>query len=131
MSSNIESLTTKMQSLKVDSTPWPRFESITIKTPKDAMTASIHILFNHVADFHELIVRIISEKYKIPVEDMMKTITEHPDYKSMTVHPTLASFGFFEQSDADAVMEPAAKRARVDESATTAVKRKLKIVKKK
>jgi hypothetical protein len=128
MSSTIDSLETKMKSLTVDSTPWPKFESITIKTPKDAMTASIHVLFNHVAEFHELIVRIISEKYKIPVEDMMKTITEHPDYKSMTVHPTLASFGFFEQADADAVMEPDAKRAKIEESP---VKRKVKIIKKK
>lgn len=126
----MDSLTTKMKSLKVDSTPWPKFESVTITTPKDAMTASIHMLFNHVAEFHELIVRIISEKYKIPVEDMMKTITEHPDYSTMTVHPTLASFGFFEQKDADNVIikEPEAKRAKTDEPILP-VKRKIKVVK--
>lgn len=133
---DIRELNTKMQSLKVDERPFPDYEGIDLTTPKGAMAASLHLLFNHVSDFHKLMVRILSEKYKIPVEDMMKTIIEHPDYNTMQVHPIVYSMGFFTQEDADKALEteePAPKRAKMDEDKDVSlpVKRKLKIVKKK
>jgi hypothetical protein len=79
-----------------------------ITSPKAAMTASLHILFNHVADFHQLIVKIIAEKYEIPEDEILKTITEHPDYVNMTVHPIIQGLSYITQEDVpkNEIIEP-------------------------
>ena len=74
-----------------------------ITSPKSAFTASMHILFSHVADFHELVVRIISQKYGIPEEDILRVVMEHPEYTAMHIHPVIQSLGYFDQADADKV----------------------------
>ena len=40
-----------------------------------AYTESLKMILCHVADFHITVVDIISEKYNIPVDEIMKTIT--------------------------------------------------------
>ena len=79
------------------------YEPGTIRSAKSAYTASMHVLFSHVADFHELVVRIISQKYGIPEEEILRVVMEHPDYSAMRVHPVIQSLGYFDQTDADAV----------------------------
>lgn len=74
-----------------------------IQSAKSAYTASMHVLFSHVADFHELVVRIISQKYGIPEEDILKVVMEHPEYTAMRIHPVIQSLGYFDQADADKV----------------------------
>jgi len=77
------------------------YEPGVIRSAKSAYTASMHVLFSHVADFHELVVRIISQKYGIPEEEILKVVMEHPDYSAMRVHPVIQSLGYFDQADAD------------------------------
>lgn len=60
-----------------------------VKTARDAYSASLHVLFKHVADFHICIVKTFSAKYGIPEDDILKTIQESEEFKNMQVDPVL------------------------------------------
>jgi hypothetical protein len=62
---------------------------IEIKNGRDAYAASLHMLLNHFAQFHIAIVDIISDKYKIPVEEIMNTIKSDDRYINMSVCPNI------------------------------------------
>lgn len=62
---------------------------IEIKNGRDAYAASLHMLFHHFAQFHIAIVDIISDKYKIPVEEIMNTIKSDDRYTNMSVCPSI------------------------------------------
>lgn len=67
-----------------------------ITTGKEAYAASLHIMFNHVAQFHIHVVECISKKYNIPTEEIMKTITENDEYRHMDVSH-IQSLGYYPQ----------------------------------
>lgn len=54
-----------------------------------AYTESLKMILCHVADFHITIVDIISEKYNIPVDEIMKTVTSDSRYTKMVVNPKI------------------------------------------
>jgi hypothetical protein len=54
-----------------------------------AYALSLQMIFKHVADFHMTVVDIISEKYNIPVDEIMKTVTSDSRYKNMVVDKDL------------------------------------------
>ena len=54
-----------------------------------AYTESLRTILCHVADFHITVVDIISEKYNIPVDEIMKTITSDSRYTKMIVDPKI------------------------------------------
>jgi len=54
-----------------------------------AYAASLQMIFRHVADFHMTVVDIISEKYNIPVDEIISTVTSHSNYKNMVVDENL------------------------------------------
>ena len=58
---------------------------IEIKDGRSAYALSLKMIFQHVADFHTTVVDIISEKYNIPVDDIINTVTSHSAYKNMVV----------------------------------------------
>lgn len=62
---------------------------IEIKNGRDAYAASLHMLFNHFAQFHISVVDIISDKYNIPVEEIMNTIKSDDRYINMSVCPNI------------------------------------------
>ena len=62
---------------------------IEIKNGRDAYAASLHMLLNHFAQFHIAIVDIISDKYQIPVEEIMNTIKSDDRYVNMSVCPNI------------------------------------------
>jgi len=62
---------------------------IEIKNGRDAYAASLHMLLNHFAQFHIAIVDIISDKYHIPVEEIMNTIKSDDRYINMSVCPNI------------------------------------------
>jgi hypothetical protein len=55
----------------------------------NAYALSLQMIFKHVADFHMTVVDIISEKYNIPVDEIMKTVTSDSRYKNMVVDKDL------------------------------------------
>lgn len=54
-----------------------------------AYTESLKIIFKHVADFHITVVDIISQKYNIPVDEIMNTVTSDSRYTNMLVDPKI------------------------------------------
>jgi len=62
---------------------------IEIKNGRDAYAVSLHMLFNHFAQFHISVVDIISDKYHIPVEEIMNTIKSDDRYINMSVCPNI------------------------------------------
>ncbi len=62
---------------------------IEIKNARDAYAVSLHMLFNHFAQFHISVVDIISDKYHIPVEEIMNTIKSDDRYINMSVCPNI------------------------------------------
>ena len=56
---------------------------------RDAYAESLKMILQHVADFHMTVVDIISEKYKIPVDEIMNTVTSDSRYTNMVVDPKI------------------------------------------
>ena len=54
-----------------------------------AYTESLKMIFKHVADFHITVVDIISQKYNIPVDEIMNTVTSDSRYTNMLVDPKI------------------------------------------
>ena len=50
-----------------------------------AYALSLQMIFKHVAEFHMTVVDIISEKYNIPVDEIMNAVTSDSRYKNMMV----------------------------------------------
>lgn len=67
-----------------DGTP---YKPMSVKTSKDALRASLLMLFKHVADVHVTLVEIVAEKFGHSVEDVMNAITEDPRWQNMLVDP--------------------------------------------
>jgi hypothetical protein len=56
---------------------------------RDAYAESLKMILQHVADFHIIVVDIISEKYNIPVDEIMNTVTSDSRYANMLVDPKI------------------------------------------
>jgi hypothetical protein len=80
----------------------------TITNSRQAYAASLHLVFKHVADFHISMLEIISEKYKIPVNDMIETVSQDKRFTEMTINPTIHTMGYFDPTEAEAVLPPPA-----------------------
>jgi hypothetical protein len=76
---------------------------IDIKGSRDAYAASLHLLFNHVAQFHVQMLEILSDKYKIPVDEMLKVVKEDPRYVQQISCPVVQTMGYFEEPPSSAV----------------------------
>ena len=96
---------------------------IEIKNGRDAYAASLHMIFNHFAQFHISIVDIISDKYNIPVEEIMNTIKTDDRYTNMSVCPNIHELSKATSSSPSSV-------ASVDVPVETVVDCKKKVIKK-
>ena len=56
----------------------------TIVNARDAYSATLHVLFRHLSDFHLCVVSTISKKYGISEDEIMKTIHESEEFKKLT-----------------------------------------------
>jgi len=90
-----------------------------------AYAASLQMILKHVADFHITVVDIISEKYNIPVDEIMNTVTSDSRYTNMLVNPdihTLSAYSGQEQAQAqEQCHQPKASKP------STAMQKKIKI----
>jgi hypothetical protein len=75
-----------------------------VTTARDAYAATLHLIFNHVADFHAVMITIISEKYGIPEEDIFNTVRADPRFSSLVTAPVVQSMGYFDEDDLSAAM---------------------------
>ena len=76
---------------------------------RDAYAESLKMILQHVADFHMTVVDIISEKYKIPVDEIMNTVTSDSRYTNMVVDPKIHHFtATLSQNQVETAVTPAA-----------------------
>jgi hypothetical protein len=54
-----------------------------------------------MADMHSLMFDVISEKYKIPYDDIVEALIVDPRVQKMMVEPTIHSLNYFTQEDLD------------------------------
>ena len=62
---------------------------IEIRDGCGAYALSLQMIFRHVADFHMTVIDVISEKYNIPVDDIINEVTSDSRYKNMVVDKDL------------------------------------------
>jgi hypothetical protein len=62
---------------------------VEITDGRSAYAASLQMILKHVADFHITVVDIISDKYNIPVDEIMNTVTSDSRYTNMLVNPDI------------------------------------------
>ena len=77
----------------------------TIVTHRDAYSASLHLLFKHVADFHLLMVEVIAEKYNLDADEIIQTVQNDQRMKDIQLNPTLDSLTYFGKEDVAKVMD--------------------------
>jgi hypothetical protein len=56
---------------------------------RKALNHSLTMIMGHVADFHTLVLYILSKKYGHSIEEMLDAVMEHPETKNLTRHPIL------------------------------------------
>ena len=76
-----------------------------IVTNRDAYSASLHILFKHVSDFHLILIEIIAEKTGLDSTEIIASIQQDPRYIEAIVDPKIHSFGLLEKEDVQKVIE--------------------------
>lgn len=60
-----------------------------LKNGASAYAESLRMILQHVADFHITVVNIISDKYNIPVDEIMNTVASDSRYTNMVVDPKI------------------------------------------
>lgn len=70
-----------------------------IITHRDAYSASLHLLFKHVADFHLLMVEVLAEKYNLDADEIIQVVQNDQRMKDIQIHPTLESLTYFGNDD--------------------------------
>jgi hypothetical protein len=56
---------------------------------KKAFQTSLTMLMGHIADFHMVALTTLSKKYGHSIDEMVQTVMESPECKSITLHPVL------------------------------------------
>lgn len=84
-------------------------EPLEVNTSSDVLRASLLMLFKHVSDIHLSVVEIIADKFKIPLEDVQKAITDDPRWRDMFVNPILTDLT---KSVEETTASPKKKRGR-------------------
>ena len=88
----------RTSNLDMSATPYVAYK---IKSAHHAVAASLHIMLKHMADMHSLMFDVISEKYKIPYDDIVEALNDDPRVQKMMVEPTIHSLNYFTQEDLD------------------------------
>jgi hypothetical protein len=62
---------------------------VEVSAGASAYAESLRMILQHVADFHITVVNIISDKYNIPVDEIMNTVASDSRYTNMVVDPKI------------------------------------------
>jgi hypothetical protein len=124
------SASNKFRNIIVDDGPYNMAEGTDyvpheIKTKEDAYTASLHLIYAHVATFHKTIVSIISNKYNISEDEIINVLVNHPAFKDMQINPLIHSLGYFKIDDVKEAVGPDVKVNKSTASTPDNKKRKL------
>jgi len=103
-----------------------------VVTHREAYSKSIHMLFKHVADFHILLVEIISEKTGLDSVEIIKQIQNDERMKTHIDIPTVYSLGVLEKDDVEKKVEvdPEKKVEAVEPKKRKYIKKVVKVLNK-
>ena len=88
------------------------------RNARDAYAESLKMILQHVADFHMTVVDIISEKYNIPVDEIMNTVTSDSRYTNMLVDPKIHHLTSSSSSNQNHVVKPTETKATTTTTTT-------------
>jgi hypothetical protein len=63
--------------------------------------ATLDIVLAHVADFYEVMLTVMCEKYGIPMEEALAAVLESPQMKEMRVSPEFRGLSYVEEADVE------------------------------
>lgn len=89
------------------------FTPLKVNTSKDALRASLLMLFKHVADVHVTVVEIVADKFNLKVEDIHNAITEDPRWTQMLVDPLVTDLTAAAQENSAPAPKEKKKRAPI------------------
>lgn len=81
--------TIEMKSESVTLADGSTLPPLPVKTPHDALKATLLMMFKHVADVHVTIVEIIAEKYGLNPEEIHSAITSDSRWTEMLNNPLI------------------------------------------
>ncbi len=61
--------------------------------------ATLDIVLAHVADFYEVMLTVMCEKYGIPVDEALAAVMESPQMKEMIVSPEFRGLSYVDEAD--------------------------------
>jgi hypothetical protein len=93
--------------------------------------ASLDIMLCHMADFHQMTLEILCNKYKLDFDQVLKDLQEDETYRAMMVHPLMNTLHYLSKDEleegADAVVSKVHEETVVEKKPIKK-KRKFKIV---
>jgi hypothetical protein len=100
------------------------FKAAPVADGKTAMHAILSITLKHTADVLHGVLDAVADHYKIPKNEIMDVVLQHPAYKEITLDPVLSDLGFLRE-------EPVAKETAPSQEKPKAVpKKKFTVIKK-
>lgn len=61
--------------------------------------ATLDIVLAHVADFYEVMLTVMCEKYGIPVDEALTAVMESPQMKEMMLSPEFRGLSYVDEAD--------------------------------
>jgi hypothetical protein len=77
-----------------------------ITGPHKALSACLHLVFQHTADVYTTMIEIISEKYGHSSEEMMNAVMDDERFKNTMMNPVLKGLDYFKKEDLEKVVPP-------------------------
>jgi hypothetical protein len=102
-----------LKSMRIANNTDTTYIPIEVKTASDGYKAHLHLMLNHFANVNHLMLKIVSEKYKIPFEEMLMTVSEDAEFQETLENPVINSLCLVTQEDANKVIEKEIKTAPV------------------
>jgi hypothetical protein len=76
-----------------------------ITGPHKALSACLHLVFQHTADVYTTMIEIISEKYGHSSEEMMNAVMDDERFKNTMLNPVLKGLDYFKKEDLEKQQE--------------------------
>jgi hypothetical protein len=79
---------------------------VEVSAGASAYAESLRMILQHVADFHITVVNIISDKYNIPVDEIMNTVASDSRYTNMVVDPEIHRLTALNEDQVSKTIQP-------------------------
>lgn len=70
-----------------------------VSVKSNVYKATLDVVLAHVADFYEVMLTVMCEKYGIPVEEALTAVMESPQMKGMMLSPEFRGLSYVDEAD--------------------------------